>query len=107
MANNGHISSAYKVTVEKMDLTHHTDVYHMKVNQVIQEGMEAAVAVAVAVVVVAVAVAVVVVAVAVAVVVVVVLAALAEIVVLWVLFVFCNHVFVFLVRVCLEIKHKR
>ncbi|XP_076135422.1 complement C3-like [Alosa pseudoharengus] len=30
----------YKVSVEKMDLTHHTDVYHMKVNQVVKEGTD-------------------------------------------------------------------
>uniref|UniRef100_A0AAY4A9B7 Complement C3 n=1 Tax=Denticeps clupeoides TaxID=299321 RepID=A0AAY4A9B7_9TELE len=30
----------YKVTVEKADLTSHTDVYHMKVNTVIKEGTD-------------------------------------------------------------------
>ncbi|XP_076142218.1 complement C3-like isoform X1 [Alosa pseudoharengus] len=30
----------YKVKVEKMDLTHHTDTYHMKVIQVIKEGTD-------------------------------------------------------------------
>ncbi|KAL2086305.1 hypothetical protein ACEWY4_017364 [Coilia grayii] len=30
----------YKVTVERMDLTHHTDVYHLKVNQVVKEGSD-------------------------------------------------------------------
>ncbi|XP_062395864.1 complement C3-like isoform X2 [Sardina pilchardus] len=34
------IDYVYKITVEKMDLTHHTDVYHMKVNYVIKEGTD-------------------------------------------------------------------
>ncbi|XP_063060577.1 complement C3-like [Engraulis encrasicolus] len=30
----------YKVTVERADLTHHTDVYHLKVDQVLKEGSD-------------------------------------------------------------------